>query len=69
MPAAHDAPYTDYYFLLESTDMSNLDRFYQFVCDWDCWQMNNDEACGQLTALMESTIQIQHQNHTAPKQL
>jgi hypothetical protein len=31
--------------------------------------MNNDKACGQLTALMESTIQIRYQDLTEPKQL
>jgi len=31
--------------------------------------MNDDKACGQLTALMESMIQIWHRELTEPKQL
>jgi len=31
--------------------------------------MNNDKACGQLTALVESTIQKQYRHLTEPKQL
>jgi len=31
--------------------------------------MNNDKACGQLTALMESTIQARYRDLTEPKQL
>jgi hypothetical protein len=31
--------------------------------------MNNDTACGQLTELMESTIQIRYRDLTEPKQL
>jgi len=31
--------------------------------------MNNDKACGQLTALMESTIQIRCRDLTELKQL
>jgi len=31
--------------------------------------MNNDKACGQLTALMESTIQLRYRDLTEPKQL
>jgi hypothetical protein len=36
---------------LESTDMSYLNQFYDFLRDWECWQMNNDIAGVQLTAL------------------
>jgi len=31
--------------------------------------MNSDKACGQLTALMKSTIQIRYRDLTEPKQL
>jgi len=31
--------------------------------------MNTDKACGQLTSLMESTIQIRYRDLTEPKQL
>jgi hypothetical protein len=31
--------------------------------------MQNDKACGQLTTLMESTIQIRYGELTEPKQL
>jgi len=48
--------------------MSYLDQFYHFLRDWERWQMNNDNACGQLTSLMESTIQIRYRELTEPKQ-
>jgi hypothetical protein len=68
-PAARDPRDTDYDFLPESTDTSYLNQFYHFLRDWERWQMNNDKACGQLTALMESTIQIRYRDLTEPKQL
>jgi len=49
--------------------MSYLNQFYHFLHDWECWQMNNDKACGQLTSLMESTIHIRYRDLTEPKQL
>jgi len=68
-PAARDPRDTDYDFLPESTDTSYLNQFYHFLRDWERWQMNNDKACGQLTSLMESTIQIRYRDLTEPKQL
>jgi hypothetical protein len=68
-PAAGDARDTDYDFLPPSTDMSYLNQFYHCLGDWECWQMNNDKACGQVTALMESTIQIRYRDLTEPNQL
>jgi len=68
-PAARDPRDTGYDFLPESTDTSYLNQFYHFLRDWERWQMNNDKACGQLTALMESTIQIRYRDLTEPKQL
>jgi hypothetical protein len=56
-PTARDPRDADYNFLPEATDTSYLNQFYHFLCDLERWQMNNDKACGQLTALMESTIQ------------
>jgi len=60
---------TDYDFLPESTDTAYLNLFYHFLREWERWQMNNDKACGQLTSLMESTIQIRYQELTEQKQL
>jgi len=60
---------TDYDFHPESTDTSYLNQFYHVLRDWECWQMNNDTACGQLTSLMESTIQIRYRELTEPKQI
>ena len=60
---------TNYDFLPESTDTSYLNQFYHFLREWDRWQMNNDKACGQLTSVMGSTIQIRYRDLTEPKQL
>jgi hypothetical protein len=60
---------TDYNFFPESTDTSCLNHFYHFLRYWERWQMKNDKACGQRTALMESTIQIRYRDLTEPKQL
>jgi len=68
-PTARDPRDTDYNFLPESTDKSYLNHFNHFLRNWECWQINNDNACGQLTALMESTIQIRYRDLTEPKQL
>jgi len=68
-PTARDPRDTGYDFLPESTDTSYLNQFYHFLRDWERWQMNNDKACRQLTALMESTIQILYRDLTEPKQL
>jgi len=68
-PTARDPRDTNYDFLPGSTDTSYLNQFYHFLRDWERWQMNNDKACGQLTALMESTIQIRYRDLTEPKQL
>jgi hypothetical protein len=65
---ARDPRDTDYNFLSESTDTSYLNQFYHFLRDWERWQMNKDKACGQLTALMESTIQIRYLDLTERKQ-
>jgi len=67
--AASDHRDTDYDFLLELTDMPYLNLYYHFLHNWDRWQMNNDTACGQLTALMESTIQIRYRDLTELKPL
>ena len=66
-PAARDPQDTD--ILPESTDTSYLNQFYHFLCDWEHWQMNHDNACGQLTSLIESTIQIWYRELTEPNQL
>jgi len=68
-PTARDPRDTEYNFLPESTDTSYLNQFNHFLCDWERWQMNNDEPCGQLTALMESTIEIGYRDLTEPKYL
>jgi len=68
-PAAHDPRDTNYDFLPESTDTSYLNQSYHFFHHWERCQMNNDKACGQLTSLMESTIQIRYRDLTEPKQL
>jgi len=67
-PTARDPRYIDYNFLPESTDTSYLNQFYHVLRDWERWQMNNDKACGQLTAQMESTIQIRYRDLTEPNQ-
>ena len=66
-PATRDPPDTDYDFLPESTDTFYVNQFYHSLRDRDHWQMNNDKACGQLTSLMESTIQIRYRELTEPK--
>jgi hypothetical protein len=68
-PAARDPRDPNYDFLTESTDRSYLNQIYHFLRDWERWQMNNDKACGQLTALMESTIQTRYRDLTEPNQL
>jgi len=68
-PAARDPQDTDYNFLPGLTDTSYLNQFYHILRHWEQWQMNNDEACGQLTTLMESTIQIRYRDLTQLKQL
>jgi len=65
-PTARDPRATNYNFLPESTDTSYLNQFYHFLRDWERWQLNNDKACGQLTALMESTIQLRYRDLTEP---
>jgi len=69
LPTACDCRDTGYVFLQESTATSYFNQFDHFLCDWAHWQMNNDKACGQLTSLMESTIQIWYRDLTEPKQL
>jgi hypothetical protein len=68
-PTACDSRDTDYDFLRESTDTSYLNQFYHFLRDCEHWHMNNDIACRQLTALMESMIQILYRELTELKQL
>ena len=68
-PAARDPRDTDSDFLPELTDPSCLNQLNHFLPDWERWQMNNDKACLQLNALMESTIQIWYRDLTGPKQL
>jgi hypothetical protein len=68
-PRARDPQDTDYNFLPESTDTTYLNQFYHFLRNWECWQMNNDKSCRQLTTLMGSTIQIRYRDLTEPKQL
>jgi len=68
-PAARDPRDTSYDFLPESTDTSYLHQFHNFLRDWERWKMNNDKACGQLTSLMESTIQTRYGDLTEPKLL
>jgi len=53
----------------ELTDTSYLNQFYHFLHDWEHWQMNNVKPCGQLTLLMESTIEIRYGDLSEPKQL
>jgi hypothetical protein len=67
-PTARDPRYTGYDFLPESTDTSYLNQFYHFLRDWERWQMNNGKACGQPTALMESTIHVRYRALTELKQ-
>jgi len=55
-PTARDPRDIYYDFVMQSTDTSYLNQFYHFLRDWERWQMINDKACGQLTALVESTI-------------
>jgi hypothetical protein len=68
-PTAREPRDTKYDFLPESTDTSYLNQFYHSLHDWERWQMNHDKACGQLTALMESKIQIWHRDLIEQKQL
>jgi len=68
-PAACDTRDTNYDFLPESTDTSYLNQFYHFLRNWKRWQIINHKACGQLTALMESKIQIRYRDLTELKQL
>jgi len=67
--AACDPRDTHYDLLPESTDTSHLNQFYHFLRDWERWQMNNDKACGHLTSLMQSPIQIWYRDLTERKQL
>jgi len=68
-PAACDPRDTNYDFLSELTGTSYHNQFYHFLCEWERWQMNNDKECGQLTSLMESTIQTWYREITELKQL
>jgi hypothetical protein len=69
-PAAPcDPRNTDYHFLPKSTDSFYLNQFYHFLHDWERWQMNNHQAYGQLTSLMESAIQMRYREISEPKQL
>jgi hypothetical protein len=45
-PTACDHQDTGYDFLPELTDTSNLNLFNHFLRDSECWQINNDKACG-----------------------
>jgi hypothetical protein len=66
-PAARDPRDTNYDFLRESTVTSYLNQFYHFLRDWERWKMTNDKVCGQLTSLMETTVQIQYPELTKLK--
>jgi hypothetical protein len=68
-PTACDPRDTDYNFFPESSDTSYLNQFYHFLRDCVRWQKNNHKACGQLTALIESTIRIRYRDLTEPKHL
>ena len=66
---AHDPRDSDYNFEPESTEPAYLSRFDSFLRDWERWLMNNDKASGQITDMMEPTMQLRYREYKKPKEL
>jgi len=66
---AHDPRASDYNFEPESTEPAYLSRFDSFRRDWERWLMNNDKASGQITDMMEPTMQLRYRQYKKPKEL
>jgi len=59
----------DYNFEPESTEPGYLSRFDSFRRDWERWLINNDKASGQITDIMEPTMQLRYREYKKPKEL
>jgi hypothetical protein len=66
---AQDPRDSDYNFEPESTESAYLSRFGSFLRDWERWLINNDKASGQITDIMEPTMQLQYPEYKKPKEL
>jgi len=66
---AHDPRDSEYNFEPESTEPAYLSRFDSFLRDWERWLMNNDKASGQITDMMEPTMQLRYREYKKPKEL
>jgi len=66
---AHDPRDSDYNFEPESTEPAYLSRFDSFLRDWERWLMTNDKASGQITDMMEPTMQLRYREYKKPKEL
>jgi len=65
---AHDPRDSDYNVEHESTEPAYLSRFDSFLRDWERWLMNN-KASGQITDMMEPTMQLRYREYKKPKEL
>jgi len=66
---AHAPRDSDYNFEPESTEPAYLSRFDSFLGDWERWLMNNDKASGQITDMMEQSMQLRYRVYKKPKGL
>jgi hypothetical protein len=66
---SHDPQDSDNNFEPESTDAAYLSHFDSFLWDWERWLMNNDKASGQITDMMEPTMQLRYREYKKPKEL
>jgi len=49
----------NYDFMPESDDPGYLSHYYNFLRDWNKWQLNNDKALGGIQGLLEPTMEKQ----------
>jgi len=66
---AHDPQDSDYNFEPESTKLAYLSRFDNFLSDWGGLLMSNNKASGQITDMMEPTMQLQYEEYKKLKEL
>jgi len=60
---------SDYNFEPEYTEPAYLSRFDSFLRDWEWWLINNDKASGQITDIMEPTMQLRYREYKKPNGL
>jgi hypothetical protein len=60
---------SDYNFEPVSTELEYLSRFDSFLRDWERWLIKQVNASGQITDIMEPTMQLRYREYNKPKAL